>query len=933
MKFRFLLIALFIFGLSFAQKGTVTGTITDKDMNNETLPFASVAIKGTSIGANTDDNGKYKLSVPAGSHTLVFAFLGYETIEMPITIAEGETKVINQALQSTSVEIEEVVVERTVSREKETALLLEQKEAVVIKQSIGAEEISRKGVSDVEEGLTKITGVSKVESRGLFIRGLEDRYNNLLINGFAVPSNSPFNKIVPLDLFPTDVVGYMDIYKTFNADIYGDFAGATVNINTPQPTQQKTRISIGAGFTTGNNLEDFLIANDANDAGNYFGFGGKERELSSFFGDVPSGKAVPANRNNEVFKSGFNADETVSPLNTSLGLTTMGRFDIGTSNKSLSYIFSTNYDNKYIKRSGVDRIFVQGSDEYVNDLDRTEYRFQTNNSTLLGLSYRTDRARINFNTLYLRSTENAIQDQLGFTGQQPQQPNKYIRTNQYEQSDYLTSQLFGNYSITKDERHSVKGGISFSSTKFQQPDRKFIEGLKLEDDTYEFRYGGNNLLRQYLDVSGESFISGIAEYNFKFGGNDDAISPYRISVGYNGYLSEFDTSYRFFSANPMEVDGQFPQPFISPINTIDQNIQEALNAGQIGFRESSQVTYNNVVTQDVHSGYAAFFANFNKFDVSVGVRAESTNRELRYRPQTATNFTVPYTVITTSNTDILPSLNAKFLVNEKSNLRFTFSKTITRPVLIESIPTQYVNADGTAEKGNELLINSSNYNVDLKYEVFPKDNELFAATVFAKYIENPIERIIEGSASSNGQVLTYYNSKSATLLGLELEALIQLSRITDALNGFSMGFNTSLMYTNVELDAERTSNIDTFKDERELQGASKWLVNSDIRYQFDFSENWHNTMSVVYNVYGKRIFAVGVADLDHIYENPFHKLDFVWSQNLSNKWDIKFSVDNILNPRYSQEVGEDSKIEVLKDRTVYDYKRGVGFSLNLGYTF
>ena len=141
MKLKFLLIALFTLSLSFAQnKGTVTGTITDKDMNNETLPFASIAIKGTATGTNADENGKYSLSVPAGTHTIVFGFLGYESIEMQITITAGETKTINKALSSSSVQLQDVVIEKTVSREKESALLLEQKNAAVIKQSIGAQE-------------------------------------------------------------------------------------------------------------------------------------------------------------------------------------------------------------------------------------------------------------------------------------------------------------------------------------------------------------------------------------------------------------------------------------------------------------------------------------------------------------------------------------------------------------------------------------------------------------------------------------------------------------------------------------------------------------------------------------------------------------------------------------------------------------------------
>ena len=132
---------------------------------------------------------------------LVLSFIGYESVEIPVTIIAGETLIINQALGSGSIKLEDVVIQKSVNREKETVLLLEQKKAIEIKQSIGAQELSRKGVSDVEEGLTKISGITKVGSRGLFVRGLEDRYNNLLINNLAVPSNNPFKKIIPLHIY------------------------------------------------------------------------------------------------------------------------------------------------------------------------------------------------------------------------------------------------------------------------------------------------------------------------------------------------------------------------------------------------------------------------------------------------------------------------------------------------------------------------------------------------------------------------------------------------------------------------------------------------------------------------------------------------------------------------------------------------------------
>ena len=196
MKLKFLFFTLFICVIGFSQnKGTITGVLLDKDSNNQSLPFANVLIKGTKIGANTDIEGKYTITIAPGTYTIQFSFLGYESVEVPVTVVANETVTLNNSIGSGSYKLKDVVIKSNGGREKETALLLEQKNATVIKQSIGAQEMSRKGVSDVEGGLTKITGITKVDGRGLFVRGLEDRYNSLLLNGLAVPSNNPFKKI------------------------------------------------------------------------------------------------------------------------------------------------------------------------------------------------------------------------------------------------------------------------------------------------------------------------------------------------------------------------------------------------------------------------------------------------------------------------------------------------------------------------------------------------------------------------------------------------------------------------------------------------------------------------------------------------------------------------------------------------------------------
>ena len=117
--------------------------------------------------------------------------------------------------------IEGVSIRANTNKKSETALLQEQKKAIIQKQSVGSEEISRKGISNLEQGLTKITGINTVESRGLFVRGLEERYNTLLVNGLGTPSNNPFQKIIELKQFPTDIVAKFDVFKTYNANLYG----------------------------------------------------------------------------------------------------------------------------------------------------------------------------------------------------------------------------------------------------------------------------------------------------------------------------------------------------------------------------------------------------------------------------------------------------------------------------------------------------------------------------------------------------------------------------------------------------------------------------------------------------------------------------------------------------------------------------------------
>ena len=925
MKFKILFIALLISTLSFSKnEGKITGVLTDKNLSQKTLPSAKVIIKEANISTNTDANGMFSIALQPGVYIVEFSLAGYQSTEVIVTVNEGETTITNESLVPTNYNLKEVVVRSSVSREKETAILLDQKNAVVIKQSIGAQEMARKGVSDVEEGLTKISGITKVDGRGLFIRGLEDRYNNLLINDLQSPSNSPFKKIIPLDLFPTDVVGILNVYKTFNPNISGDFAGATINIETPQP-KNITKLNIGFGYTTNNNLRNFLLSNDANSTDGKLGIIGNDRALPDAFGAVPNGiKLSPTQYEDAYGKNSWDVASTKSPLNSSIGFLHAQKFKLE-KERNFSYIMSINFDNNYAYTEGVDRTFNLGQGNYDNNLYTTQYSYQTTLSGLLGFNYKTKRFNASLNSMLIKATESKIQDQVGYTNSLANQTNNLIRMNQYEESLYWNNQLLADYKITEDGKHTIKAGGAYVNTSFQQPDRKFLLGVKLNENDINMSYGGNNLNRQYLDIKGNFYFSSLLEYNLKFGSKEKSNN---LAIGYNGFLNDMQSSYRFMSGKK-----NIEKNYTANLNGISSFINDDINNGILYVQEESNGDYKVKLNQFVNAGYFNLFMNFGeKWDINAGLRAENSTREIKYREQ-GDPFGSAYRLKSDEKLDILPSINVKRILNENSNLRVSLAKTITRPVAMELLPINYINADGTSEAGNPNLLNSENYNVDFKYELFPNNKELFAVGVFGKMINNPIERVFKPTANSGGQITTFKNSEEAVIFGAEIEMLFQLSRIHESLSNFSWGFNTSLMSTDVTIDITKQGNELENSTNRKLQGASEWLINSDLKYDFTINKDWKNSMSLVYNVYGDRIYAVGSSGIDHIYEKSFNKLDFIWTNTISKNIEVKFAVDNILNPNYRKQLGSESTLNITEDSLIVrEYKKGVGFSIKLGYT-
>ncbi len=848
--------------------------------------------------------------------------------------------------------IEGVVIQGSSNRKTETAVLVEQKKAIIQKQAVSAEEISRKGISNVEQGLTKVTGITTVEGRGLFVRGLEERYNYLLINGLGSPSNNPFQKIIALKQFPTDVVGKLNIYKTFNSNLYGDFAGATFDIETLTIDKAFSKVEFSVGVNTLSTFRDnFKRAEGASGINGYLGLNSEDRRLpEEIRNSRPSNYVFSRDQSLNSFKDSWNVDNIKSMPNTSIGFTTVQKTKLGETG-NLGILFSLNQGTSFDYKEGFNnqyRALDKTSIINMNYLTRKQYNYETESAALLGLAYKNRGTNINLNAIYLQNTANIIEDNFGYKDQQVQNINSgFFRTNQLDISRFLDLQLTASQKIN--ERHQVRGGISYVLNNYSQPDRKIIEGNRVNPQTGEMlpdgyiqmRYGGNNLIRQYLDVNSRFYGSAYAEYQLFLGEKGDRRDyPFQIALGYNGFSDFRKNSYRFIFGRPA---AGFSNPvFVTSIDEPQSMFDQSISNGNMHYTEGSDISqFFSSIYQIVNGGYTNInYKPNDSWDILLGARYEKDMTLIRY-----SNLSAEKKENLDKTRDLfLPSLAVKKALNSKNNLRFAFSKTVTRPVLIETMPIEYISPDNVSIIGNRDIMSSDNYNLDFKWEYFPTSKEMFAVNLFAKRIDNAIERSLAASANATGTTITFFNAKKAEIYGVEFEGILGLGRISESLEKFTLGANATFMHSNVErsevqLNMERPIWLKDSNEplrKRGLQGASPYTINADLKYEFKNSKNLATTFSLVYNVSGSKIYATGGSGTDNYYEKPFHQLDFIFQDQITSKWNIKFAVQNMLDTKYRIMLGDKNYAPLNlegSNQTLTDYYRGVNFNLTLGYTF
>ena len=903
---NFLLITLLVLSqFSYAQdKGKLTGLLTDKEANNEPLPFANVVIKGTTIGTTTDFDGLYTIQVPVGTHTVVFSFLGYKSVEKSFTVTTGQTITINQLMSAEEgVALDDIVIKATTSKETQSALILEQKKAVSIKTTIGAQELATKGVSDAAGAVTKTAGVSK-GSKNVIVRGLGDRYNSTTMNGLPLPSEDPEYKNISLGFFDTSVIKNIGVNKVFTSDINGDVGGANIDIVSKEVVKRReASLGVSLGANTQTVSKEFLTI----DGTNRFG----TQQLNHTVTDL----------NTYSFSNSFKPQSQEFQLNNSFSFKYGKKYDVGEDN-SLSFFFVGSYDTKYNYLEGnIKQNTTDGSVEPFKDQDFSKYDFNVSQLLMGNIKFKTEDYSIAYNHLFIHNNKQSIGDYFGKDNPEDDGDLEFQRRQQTNNNELYVNQLLGNYKFSERLEIEAKGSLNF--IRGNEPDRRTNKYL-YRDGFYnpQTSSAGENE-RFYSKLQENDYAAkGKLTYKLKEDEEDNSKIDFGADYRYTERLFAATIFNHGFSQRiPISIDN--PDAVFNQ-NSIDNNLFIMETGRGRNVRVFDPFTYRG--KRLISGVFTNLVYEFNdNLIVSGGLKFERNHQRVTYDTNIASSAIDGPSEIDRSY--ILPSINIKYNFSENSIFRIAASQTYTFPQFKETAPFKYQDVNFSSQ-GNPDLEPSENYNLDTKYEHYFSSSELVSLTGFYKYIQNPIAR---SEIPSGGNTLTYLNvGDDATILGFEFEARKNVLKSDDeAENEYALnaGVNASVLFSKVNLDSNSIAQFQQASSQ--LEGATPFLMNADLTFKKKYEEN-ELTASVVFNYFSDRVYSIGTRGFENIIEKGIPTLDLVSSLKLGEKYSLKLKATNIMNPDF--QLSRDSSTSG-NNVVLSDYKKGVNLSLGFSYEF
>ena len=869
------------------------------------------------IKAVTDIDGNFSLqNLKDGTYTLYIKYVGYKTQKIDGVQLKGgkridgkaivsskdtsskndasEKALLTIALQPDEQQLNEVTVTAVERRNTDAAMIQVAKNSPVIVSNVSAQEISRTQDTNAGEVIRRVPGVSLIDDKFVMVRGLSQRYNNVWVNGGAVPSSEADSRAFSFDIIPSSQIDNLTIVKSPTAEYPADYSGGFIIVNTKEiPAENSFNIAVGGNWNTSSAFQNFSYSKGSGT--DFLGFdnglrnlnGGIHAALNPQFD--ANGKPV-GDYATSLLGNGLNNDWLVKnrkPLgDLKLAASLNQRWMLG--GRTLGMLAALNYTNEYRTYENMENN-LYGIYDAVNDKPnylRHSVDDQYNNNVRLG-------AMLNFTFLSKDGNHKYqlknIFNQLA-TSRYTWRDGVSAQSNLERSAEYYyrsrttyNGQLTGKHTFTSD---ALDWSIGYAYANRHLPDRRrYLIDDALESGVYALSTG-NDISREWTQLDEHIFSLGVNDkHHFKFGNFEPD-----LQVGTYGEYRSREYQTRNFIYNWNVSANNMPSGFRhSDIPTL---LSSEANMGydKLYLLEEKQMRNNYRGHNTLGAGYLAMSLPFGKLGIHAGVRFEHNDMELisNSRDYEKSESSRHY-----KTDDVFPSLNTTYKISDQHQVRLSYGRSINRPEFREVSSSVYYDFDLASNvQGNTELKNCYVDNLDLRYEWYPSRGELISLAVFYKHFDSPIEWTYT-VAGGTDLIYSYKNAKSANNYGVELDIRKNLGFI--GLKDFSWSFNGALIKSKVQF--EKGSK----EENRPMQGQSPYLINTGIFYK---NEPLKMDIALLYNRIGKRIIGVGRSEgstgddsnsrVPHSYEMPRNTIDFSLAKKFGNHLELKLNVRDLL---------------------------------------
>ena len=875
---------------SWAQQ--LKGVVIDKN-SKETLIGAVISIEGTDVKAVTDVNGNFSFEgLKDGTYTLYIKYVGYKTLK--IDGVQMKDAKLTIALQPDEQQLKGVTVTAVERRNTDAAMIQVAKSSPVIVSNVSAQEISRTQDTNAGEVIRRVPGVSLIDDKFVMVRGLSQRYNNVWVNGGAVPSSEADSRAFSFDIIPSSQIDNLTIVKSPTAEYPADYSGGFIIVNTKEiPAENSFSLSVGGNWNTASAFQDFAYSKGS--ATDFLAF---DNGMRSIHGGINASLAPQLDANGSpidnyatsLLGNHLNNDWMVKskkPLgDLKLAASLNHRWMLG--GRTLGMLAALNYTNEYRTYEKMENNLF-GIYDAANDKPnylRHSVDDQYNNNVRLG-------AMLNF-TLLSKDGNHKYQfknifNQLA-TSRYTWRDGVSAQSNMERSAEYYyrsrttyNGQLTGKHTFTSD---ALDWSIGYAYANRHLPDRRrYLIDDALESGVYALSTG-NDISREWTQLDEHILSLGINDkHHFKFGNFEPD-----LQVGAYGEYRSRKYQTRNFIYNWNVSDNNMPSDFRhSDIPTLLSN-EKNMGYDKLYLLEQKQMRNNYRGHNTLGAGYLTLSLPFGQFGIHAGVRFEHNDMEL-------ISNTRDYEKSETSRhyrtSDFFPSLNTTYKLNDQHQIRLSYGRSINRPEFREVSSSVYYDFDLASNvQGNTELKNCYVDNLDLRYEWYPSRGELISLAVFYKHFDSPIEWTYT-VAGGTDLIYSYKNAKSASNYGIELDIRKSLDFI--GLRDFSWSFNGALIKSKVQFEKGAK------EENRPMQGQSPYLINTGLFYK---NEPLKMDIALLYNRIGKRIIGVGRSEgssgddsnarVPHSYEMPRNTIDLSFAKKFGSHLELKLNIRDLL---------------------------------------